>query len=481
VFRKLAFLAVTTMSAALVPGAAGAAPPQFTAGSTGLGDPYFPLDGNGGYDVQHYGLDLRYDPTTDHLEGTATITARATQNLSRFDLDLQGQTVRSVTVDGVAAAWTRETHELVVTPAAGLRVNRTFTVGVSYEGVPETQQTAFGPIGFIHTDDGALVVAEPDAASTWFPANDHPRDAATVDVTATVPEGLTAVSNGELRGQSTSGGLTTWSWHAAEPMATYLITLAVGHYDLRAYQARGIRFWDALAPGLSTIDPDPDNPGPSAGEVAGGSLARQPEMLDFLSGFLGRYPFRTAGGIVDDTTDLAVALETQTRPIYSPLFFSDPVAGDLVVVHELAHQWLGDLLRLDTWQHTWLNEGFATYAEWLWLEREGIATAQEESDRIAGLLPPEFWQTPVVDPGPALEQMFGDPVYYRGAMTLQALRKDVGDPVFFRILRSWVSANAGSTVTTDEFIALAEKVSGQQLDELFRTWLFTPEKPAELG
>jgi aminopeptidase N len=160
------------------------------------------------------------------------------------------------------------------------------------------------------------------------------------------------------------------------------------------------------------------------------------------------------------------------------VFFTDPVGGELVVVHELAHQWTGDLLRVDGWQHIWLNEGFAQYVEWLWLEREGLSTPQDEFDFVAANAPPEFWRTAIGDPGAATEQLFDIAVYLRGAMTLQALRTTVGDEDFFDIVEEWVASQAGGTVTTDEFVALAEKESGMQLDHLFRTWLFTPEKPA---
>jgi aminopeptidase N len=485
-FRRAAVLVTAFSCAALLPGIAQAddddgGDNRFSPGAPGIGDPYFPLDGNGGYDVAHYDLDVRYDPATDVLTGVATIEARATQGLSSFNLDLQGMEVRSITVEGKDATWTRDGGELTVTPERGLRAEHEFETVIAYDGVPETIEDAFGISGFMHTDDGAVVAGQPHGAATWFPANDHPRDAATVAVTATVPAGLEAVSNGELRKQRTGDGMTTWSWMAREPMATYLVTLAVGQFDLHEYRADEIRYWDALDPDLATLDLDPEVQGPLAGEVAAASLARQPEIIDFLSDSFGRYPFRTAGGIVDDSTDLQFALETQTRPVYSPLFFFDQVSGDSVIVHELAHQWYGDSLRVDTWQHIWLNEGFATYAEWLWSEREGLGTPQEIFDSIAVNAPPEFWTTTIGDPGPATEQLFDIAVYFRGAMTLQALRQTVGDETFFAILRNWASSQAGDTVTTDEFIALAEEESGQQLDELFRIWLFTPEKPAELG
>ncbi|MGY1984724.1 M1 family metallopeptidase [Blastococcus sp. SYSU DS0669] len=482
--RKLTLLtAATVVVLGLGSGVAHAddQPPAGAPGAPGAGDPYFPLDGNGGYDVLHYDLDLRYDPATDLLDGTATITARALQDLSAFNLDLEGLEVRSVRVGSREAAWAREGGELTVTLGKGLRAGQRFAATVVYGGVPQTLTDALGISGFMHTDDGAIVAGQPDVAATWFPANDHPRDAASVTVRATVPEGLEAVSNGVLRGTRAAHGWTTWEWRAQEPMAPYLVTLAIGEFNLREYVADGIHYWDALDPDLFTMDPDPETEGPSIGELAEASLARQPEITEFLSGIFGPYPFRASGGIVDDLPEFQFALETQSRSIYSSAFFSDPVSGDLVVVHELAHQWTGDLLRVDTWQHIWLNEGFATYAEWLWLEREGLSTPQQEFDAIAAGAPPEFWELTIGDPGPATENLFDIAVYYRGAMTLQALRNEVGDDAFFAIVRQWVDSQAGGTVTTDEFIALAEKVSGQQLDELFQQWLFTPENPTAAG
>ena len=478
--RTLTVLAATTVLVGMAPGLAAADHGGGQPGAPGIGDPYYPLDGNGGYDVGHYDLYVTYDPGTDVLTGVAAIHAVATQPLSGFNLDLEGLTVRSIMVDGEEADWSRDAGELTVTPADPLRERHEFTVEVRYDGVPETIQDDLGTSGFMHTDDGAIVAGQPDVAATWFPSNDHPRDAASMSVSATVPAGLEAISNGILQDAETKDGWTTWSWYAAEPMATYLATLAIGEFDVRAYEAGGIRYWDALDPDLFALDLDPGTEGPSVGEVAEGSLARQPEIIDFLSGFLGPYPFQSAGGIVDDFEELQFALETQTRPVYASAFFFDPIGGDLVVVHELAHQWIGDLLRLHEWQHIWLNEGFATYAQWLWLEHEGLSTPQQESDNVAMFAPPEFWQTTIGDPGSDVGALFDIAVYYRGAMTLQALRQTVGDDVFFDILAEWVASQAGDAVTTDEFFELAEKMSGMQLDDLAQTWLFTPEKPAGL-
>jgi hypothetical protein len=917
--RRLALVVSIALCALVLPGAAP--PTVYSPGAPGVGDPYYPLDGNGGYDVLHYDLDLTYDPETDELSGTATIEARATQNLSAFNLDFVGLTVESVEVNGAAAGWTRDDHELTIAPASGIKDKADFTVEIAYNGVPETLPD-FGESGFLHTDDGAVIVGEPHGAATWYPANDHPTDKASFTFHWTVPEGLEAVANGVLVGQVTDGGWTTWTWDAVDPMATYLATVSIGQLDIDHYKARGLPYWDAFDPALFEpfepppppepivptdgaallfsqvadgtpsykrltrvievpagganltfdtfhdteggwdflfvetrtaggddwttlpetngftsqdvgacpdplgplafnpflehyltrvlVDPgDPENPdddeytcdpsgtsgdwwavsgegfewetwsvdlpnegadavdlevsityasdeiiqgrgvtldnlvvstgegstsfeadgdifdgwvvgdppegsGPNENSwivddiveppppepepplilptdgaqmlfsqqadsaykrltrvldvppggsmltfdvfhdteeafdflfvearTAGGddwttleeetgftnqdtgacpgvmfdhpflehyrtatlidpendewecapagtsgdwwaisgsrfdwepwvfalpnegsepiqlevsityasdggfqqrgvtldnlvvssgsgstsfeddgdtldgwvvadppagsppnenswmtigelqpppppdppgihardSFARQPEIIDFLTGVFGTYPFRASGGIVDNVST-GFALETQTRPVYSPVFFFGGPNYD-VVVHELAHQWVGDSLAVEQWQHIWLNEGFATYAEWMWAAYLGDATEDEIFDFFYNEVFPadatDFWDLPIGDPG--TERLFDSPVYYRGAMTLHVLRMQVGDRDFLRILQRWAREQAGGTVTTDEFITLAEHVSHPQLDELFDTWLFSTTRP----
>ena len=347
---------------------AGSAAPAGTPGADGYGDPYFPLDGNGGYDVDSYSLELRFDPDTDTLGGTATVVATATQSLSAFNLDLFGFEVSSVTVDGEDAEVARDEGELTVTPAADIRLGSQFTTVVAYEGVPEPLDDGLGVAGFVQTEDGALAAGQPDVAASWFPVNDHPADAAAVDVSITVPEGLEGISNGQLVDSSTEDGWTTWQWSASEPMAPYLVTLAVGEFEIEEYEEGGVRYLDALDPALA----DEDARGSATVlDVAQESLALAPEAIALLEEWFGPYPFEGSGGIVDDVPGLGFALENQTRPVYSPVFFSDAASGEVVVVHELAHQWAGDSVRLAGWQHIWLNEGFATYAEWLWVGGAG--------------------------------------------------------------------------------------------------------------
>jgi peptidase M1-like protein/immune inhibitor InhA-like protein len=217
---------------------------------------------------------------------------------------------------------------------------------------------------------------------------------------------------------------------------------------------------------------------PSFGTVARASFAREPEILKFLASKFGPYPFKDAGGIVDNLRDVGFALENQTRPIYAQEFFYDQIGGDSVVVHELAHQWYGDSVSVHHWADIWLNEGFATYAEWMWSEQEGLGTAQEIFDANYEGIPADdpFWTLTIGDPGP--EDLFDNPVYTRGGMTLHVLRLTVGDDAFFTILRKWASMKRGGNGSIAEFIALSEHVSHQNLDALFDAWLFTPAKPA---
>jgi aminopeptidase N len=459
--RSTLVVAVALWSSAA--SAQGAAP--FLPGAAGAGDAYFPLDGNGGYDVKHYDLALQYDPATDQLEGRAKIRAKATQNLSSFNLDLVGLIVHSVTVDGRPTPFARDGGELTITPDGGLRQSRTFTVVVDYSGIPQSLEGA----GFLHTDDGTLVAGEPHVAASWFPVNDHPTDKASYRFAITVPEGRTAVANGILLRQQTAGGWATWTWDAREPMASYLTTATIGQFDLRAYKKNGVRFWDAVDPDLLAAPFAP---------LIEQNFALQPEIIAFFEDRLASYPFRAGGAIVDDFRGLGFALENQSRPIYAVEWFSDyPDEVESTFVHEIAHQWFGDSLTIASWRDIWLNEGFAAYTEWLWDEAKHGVPAQENFDRhyfARGENNP-FWQVIVGDPGP--DRIFDSAIYERGAMTLHQLRLAVGDSAFFTILKRWTTQRKGDNVTIEEFIALAERVSGQDLSDLFTTWLFTPGRP----
>jgi aminopeptidase N len=467
--RVLVALAIAASTLLAAP-AAGSPPsglascgPDGSAGTLGVGDPYYPRFGNGGYDVRHYDLAIRYGPGTNHLRGVATITALTTQSLSCFSLDLVGLTVHAITVNGDPATWSRTRHELIITPAAPLASGADLSVRVAYEGFPKGfRLPSIGAVsGFIRTADGVIVAGEPEAATAWFPVNDHPTDRASYTFRITVPARFQVVANGVRESRDTRKDWTTHVWQAHDPMASYLATFDVGEWKMR------FRRTSSGLPVIDAIDPD-------VLPRVRASVRREPEILDFLESRFGPYPFESVGGIFPDTGRLGFALETQTRPVYARAFFPH---GESVIVHELAHQWFGDLVALDRWQHIWLNEGFATYAEWLWSGHEGSGTPQRTFEAIWGAIPSgsSFWQVVIGDPG--VDRLFDGAVYIRGAMTLQALRNRVGDDAFWTTLHLWTEQHAFGTGTTDGFVALAEQVSGQDLSDLFDVWLFTPGRP----
>ncbi|MFF3849190.1 M1 family metallopeptidase [Streptomyces sp. NPDC002328] len=446
-------LAVTALLAAADPALAAGG-----VGAPGVGDPCFPLAGNGGYHVDHYDLTVRYDPVSRRLEGKAVLTARATQRLTRFDLDLHGLKVTGLTVDRAEARHRRHGQELVVTPRRALRKGERFRVTVAYSGVPGPVTDPDGSLdGWIPTDDGAFVASEPQGAMTWFPANNHPTDKSSYDITLTVPEGRTAVANGVLLGQRTAHGKTTFRWRQTEPMAAYLATATIGKFRVERFTTRdGVKVYNAV---------DPREAG-----AAAPVLKKLPSVLEWESRLFGRYPFRAAGAVVDRAPQAGYALETQTRPVYDRA----PDLGTLV--HESAHQWFGDSVSLTSWKDIWLNEGFATYTEWLYAEQHGGDSAQKTFDALyATPAGDELWAFPPGNPGG--ENIFGTPVYARGAMALHALRTAVGDRAFFRVLRAWAAEHRHGNGTTAQLERLAERLSGKELGGLFRTWLYARGKP----
>ena len=426
-------------------------------GAPGVGDPYFPLAGNGGYEVDDYELRIRFNPGKGRIGATARIRATSTQALSAFNLDLRGLRVSSVTVDGVPARRRHRGGELTVVPAAPIPAGVAFEALVAYSGKPRpTRGPAGTPMGWNPSRDGAFVASEPHGAPTWFPCNDHPTDKASYTIVVTVPKGRTAVANGSLVSVRRGRGRTTFTWRAAEPMASYLATATTGRFKLRRSKVAGIPAWTA-------IDPKLERPSRRAVRLL-------PAITRRLRSYLGPYPFSSTGVIVDSGFESYV-LETQTRPLFGE------AATPIIMAHEIAHQWFGDSVTPERWSEIWLNEGFATWAEWDWKAR-GRDRGLRRTFRSFYSAPASYallWKVPPGDPG--IRKMFSFAVYFRGAMTLEALRQLVGDATVRATLRRWVSENRFGNASTADFIALAEAESGRSLDRFFDLWLFRKGKP----
>jgi aminopeptidase N len=456
--RRLRAAATAAIVAAAVAPAGASA--QFEPGAPGVGDPFFPNAGNGGYDVSSYRLDLDYSIKARRLDASTKITATALQDLSSFNLDFRGPKVRAVSVNGVDTGFERQGQELVVTPAAGVAEGASFTTVVAYRGRPGTIKDDDGSReGWFETDDGSVVVAEPQGAPTWYPSNDHPTDKARFAFRIRVPDGIEAVANGAFRGRFGRGRGSEWRWRTTEPMSPYLATVATGQFKIIRGKVGGIASFTAVDPELW--------------KKSKHALRRSGKILSLFERLFGRYPFGQTGAIVDDAKFIGYALETQTRPVY------DSAPSDVLIAHELAHQWFGDSVGLARWQDMWLNEGFATWAEWRWKQEAGGSSTARVLRQLmrTPASAKAFWDPPpAAIPDPA--KLFAESVYVRGAMALEALRQQIGERAFLATLRTWAAQHRYSSASIAEFIALAEAQSGQELDAFFDVWLVQPGKPA---
>jgi aminopeptidase N len=439
---------------------------------SGLGDTYFPLAGNAGYDVLHYDITLDCDPQAGSLSGTTVVDAKALTALTEFDLDLKGLEVQGVKVGGVAAKYRRQGQELIIDPAGELAAGSTFSVAVTYAGTPQGMMSADGyPEGWQHSGSTIFTLDEPEGAATWFPLNDHPSDKATYSFHLTVPAPYVAVANGTLVDTQERAGRRTFTWEMAQPMANYLAAVVEGELVLeQSTSPGGVPIRNYFDRGLA--------------DAARTAFASTGEALDYFAGLFGPYPFQAYGVVVPDASTAGAAMENQTESLFGrdvvTRSMARQFAREMYLSHELAHQWFGDSVTPAKWKDVWLNEGFATYASWLWIEREFGARGMDLCVQDAYEAASKKGATLVGDPGVA--GLFGDAVYERGGLTLHALRSAVSDDLFFGILREWVSRHAYGTVTTQDFIDLVVEetkgVAGFDARAFFDAWLYQKELPA---
>lgn len=426
-------------------------------------DPYLPQNGNFGYTVSRYELDLEYRVASNRLSGTATITAVTVTELTDFTLDLSGAlSVSKVSVNGKRASrFSCRGGKLRITLPAKLSTGAAMSIVVRYGGNPKPLRTLWGDVGFEELSDGALVAGQPNGAASWFPCDDHPSAKAAFRIRISTESGYQVVANGKLMSRRARASQTVWIYEQPEPTSTYLITLQIGVYETARLARTPITMRAALPERLrAEFEHD---------------FARQPDMVKLFIDLFGPYPLADGYTVVVTDDDLDIPLEAQGISIFGANHCDGTRDSERLIAHELAHQWFGNSVTARRWREIWLHEGFACYAEWLWSEHSGGPDADELAHRYHHELAQQPQDLLLTDPGP--RRMFDDRVYKRGALTLHALRRQLGDEKFFALLRDWTTRYRHATAVTDDFTGLAANYADESLRPLWEAWLFSTDVP----
>ena len=451
---------------------AHAAPFTPTPGADGVGDPLFPTLGNGGYDVRHYDLSFDFTPVTYDFTGTMKIKARATQDLSSFNLDVDSLAIDTVKVNGKKAMWAigpgQSGQELTVTPAGGLRDRRAFDVELTYHGNGRTKP--IGQPGWRYMSDGGFAsAAQASRADTFAPVNDHPSDKATWSFHLTAPDGWTPAANGNLTGTRKAAGSAvakkTWDFALKSPMAPELLGISVNKQTyLYGRGPHGVKL-------RHLVPEDQQAKYKPIVEETGGQLA-------WLEKTLGvRYPFDTYGvQIVRD--GYSDALENQTLSLFGPSWFEKPTYST-TMVHELTHQWFGDSVTPATWQDAWLNEGPAVYYAAVWADQKGFQPIEEKMKTAYA----ELDAVRKTDGPPGKPTGLGGFNIYDGAaVSLYALDQQIGQEKFEAVMKAWLTGHRHGNASTQDFIDNAVEVTGDEsVGTFLNHWLFDLDNPPMPG
>jgi aminopeptidase N len=400
------------------------------------------------YDVRHYAMNLTVLDSPQEISGYCEVKLRATQSLNQVTLLFNGLTIDSITMGGVNQSYARNGEHLDISLSQSFTTGQDFTLHIVYHGAP-----TLGPDGGIRWQNNAIFTdCECIGARYWFPCYDHPSDKADegVQVTLHVPAGREAVSQGTM----VSHVGDTWVWNSTYPIATYLVSFAIKDYGTvnQSYLGMPMDTWCNVGTESSIAT----------------NVQNAPLMMSLFATKFGQFPFLAEKY---DMCNVPVGgMENQTcTSLYLP-------SNEDTISHEMAHSWYGDNVTCGDWRDLWLNEGFATYLDALWVENHSGETqfqAHMQDDAQSYFDEDEVARFPIYNP----EELWSSTVYSKGGWVLHMLRKVMGDTGFFNMMVNYEATYAGSTALTTDFQAKAEQYYGQDLDWFFNQWVYQAGYP----
>jgi aminopeptidase N len=416
-------------------------------------------------DILHYDLKFDLYPDESLLKGDATITG-ILLNKSSDEITLNfydNLKIATLRLNNHEAEYSNKNNLLHIKYSGGLD---TFNVEIIYEGTPKHVGLSGFVFGEINKSSVVFNLSEPDFASSWFPCHDVPSDKALLDIYITNDSTKVSVSNGILEDTLTNNGRKTYHWKTIYPIATYLVCI---------YSADYVSFTDKYI-SQSKKDTLPIQYYVFSNQLKNAKIDFEdhPKMIDFFAKTFGEYPFiKEKYGVAEFLWQMG-AMEHQTITGIGSNFVSGKKFFNDIYVHELSHNWWGDAVTPSTFKDIWLNEGFATYSEALYAEHKSGAKALQSFmlDKALSNIKGKLYNPQ--------DNLFGATEYDKGAWVLHMLRKETGDSLFFKILKTYYETYKYKNASTEDFKNICQSVTGKDWNKFFDQWVYEGEGKIEL-
>jgi len=427
--------------------------------------------------VEHIALDLSLDIPQQRYTGTCTIRLKPVRSgIAQLVLDAVTLNVDAVMVGNLAQSFDHDGEQLYISLAQPTQVGQSIELVIAYHS-DNPQRGLYFVAPTEHQPDKPIQVwtqGEDEDSRYWFPCFDYPGQLSTSEIRVRVPKPYQAISNGELVETAEDGDFKIFHWVQQQVHPTYLMTLAVGDFDEIRDE------WDGI-PVTYYVDK-------GRKEDAQRTMGKTPAMLAFFSDRYGyRYAFPkyaqvcitdfTFGGMENTSCTLLT-----DRCLLDERAALDNTNSEMLVAHELAHQWFGDLLVINHWSHAWIKEGMASYSEVMWTEDQYGAEAAayyrlnemrsylaEDKSRYRRPMVTHVYREPI--------ELYDSHIYEKGACVYHMIRAELGDELFWQAIRGFVNAFAHSTVETLDLIRAIETTTGRNLRPLFDQYVFRGGHP----